>query len=191
MSLGTNALVTAEDLQAVLKPADGDLPVCEAIVDGVSEFFNLRTRRTLKSTVYTALYLNGNGSAFFYLPNAPVVTTVGMTVALGSPTPVLLVLNTDYYLDLASGYMMKVSGEWTKGVHNLLVTYTAGWTTATMPKDLRWACLKQAAHEYQLFLSRAWAETSRSMGGQSVSTSEEHLVPGVKETLQLYERIPS
>jgi len=189
MSLGTNALVTAEDLQAVLKPSDEDLPVCEAIVDGVSEFFNLRTRRTIRSAVYTALYLDGNDSSLFWLPNAPV--TLLTSVALGSPTPVVLVLNTDFYIDAARGYLMKASGVWTRGFRNLLVTYTAGWTAAAMPKDLRLACLKQSAHEYQLFRSKSWGETSRSMGGQSVSVSEEHLVPGVKETLQLYERIAS
>ena len=190
MPLGANALITADDLMAVLKPPDEDLPVCEAIVDGVSDFFNLKTHRTLRQTTYTALYLDGNGSSLFWLPNAPVIST-GLTVALGSPTPVALVLNTDYYIDLARGCLMKVSGVWTKGVRNILTTLTAGWTTANLPKDLRLACLKQAAHEYQLFRSKSWGETSRSMGGQSVSVSEEHLVPGVKETLQLYERIAS
>jgi len=189
MSLGTKALVTWDDAAAFIKPADSDIPVVEAIVDGVSDYFNRRTRRTLRSAIYTAIYLDGNGQRDFWLPNAPV--TLLSSVALGSPTPVALVLTTDYYADLENGRMMKVSGDWTLGYHNLLLTYTAGWTEVLMPRELRLACLEQSALQYHRWLSKSWGDQSRSMGGSSISISDEHLIKGLDKVLDYYLRIRS
>jgi hypothetical protein len=190
MSLGANALVTWDEVTAVLKPPDGDVAAVEAIVDGVSEYFNSRTHRVLKTAVYTALYLDGNGSQILWLPNAPVTVPI-TSLALGSPTPLSLVVTTDYYLDSTRGRLLKVSGVWTLGVHNILITYTAGYAAGSVPKDLRWACLKQSDHEYQLWRTKSYGELSRSQGSESVSVSEEHLVPGIKDVLALYVREPS
>jgi hypothetical protein len=189
MSLGAKALVTWDDAAAFIQPSDAEVPIVERIVDGVSEYFNRRTRRNLRDAVYTALYLNGNGRTDFWLPNAPV--TLLSSLALGSPTPVALVVTTDYYLDAENGRLMKVSGEWTAGVHNLLITYTAGWTATLMPGDLRLACLEQSALQYHRWKSKSWATQSTSMGGQSISVSDEHLIKGLDKVLDLYVRMPS
>ncbi|MBE3131367.1 MAG: hypothetical protein IMZ54_11730 [Acidobacteria bacterium] len=193
MALGAKALVTWDDAAAFIKPADSDVPVVEAIVDGVSEYFNRRTRRTLRQMTYTALYLNGNGQTDFWLPNAPVIITVPLplTLAVGSPTPLALVINTDFYVDQDNGRLIRVSGEWDKGFRNILTTHTAGWTEALMPRDLRLACLEQSALQYQRWLSKSWATQSTSMGGSSISVSDEHLIKGLDKILDLYVRIPS
>jgi len=188
MALGANALITADEMMAFLKPSDADVAVCEKIVDGVSEFFNSYTRWTLRSTVYTGLELCGNGGTLIWLPNAPL--TVVSSLKLDG---VALIAGTlyDYVADAASGKLTKVSGVWTVGINNILITYTAGWTAALMPADLKLACLKQSAHDYAKWQSRSWGESSHSQAGGSISVNEQDLLPGLEKILDLYVRMPS
>jgi len=182
MSLITQALVTAaeaEDYCQIQSP-EHDV-VIERIINGVSQMFSTYSSRAFMTTLYTALALDGNGRDVFYLPAWPV--TVAPTVTLDT---VLLTITTHYLQDLPSGKLMRVGGVWTKGTQNLLITYTAGYTAALLPADLKLAALTQIAAQYQRFITKDHGVTSASVQGSSVSHVEGGLLPEVKEILELY-----
>jgi hypothetical protein len=182
MALIAQALVTADEVENYLQIQTATYDtVIEYLINGVSQRFCTETSRSLISTVYTALALDGNGRDVFYLPNWPV--TVAPTVKLNTTS---LTITTHYLQDLPSGKLMRVGGVWTKGTQNLVVTYTAGYTVALLPTDLKLAALTQIAAQYQRFIAKDHGVTSASVQGSSVSHVEGGLLPEVKEILELY-----
>lgn len=76
----------------------------------------------------------------------PVDTTAAFTVLedAESDTPTTLD-SSDYILDNTAGILYRDSGYWLPGPRNLKVTYTAGYTSATLPAGLRRALLQLVA----------------------------------------------
>lgn len=205
MALGANALITADDMMAFLKPPDADVPVAEAIVEGTSILFNKIVGCTLRKTTYTALKLDGPGTSRLYLPHWPVVSPLGAVVE----DTVTLVLDTDFYADLPMGFLTKATYAntlysemyggtrlWTNLTQGIAVTFTAGYDITatlpalpTMPADIKLVFLKQCAYEYKKYIAKSWGQTSVSFGGQSTSVSAEDVLPCVGEVLRKYRRI--
>ncbi len=191
MALSSIALVTVQQAKEFLKKRDDeDLAVMEAIVDGVSGAFNAATDRTLKSTEYTGLELDGTGRADLWLPNYP-VTTLTSVVEDGAT----LVEGTDFYAYLTTGRLRRaasvIDGEpaaWTTKPKAVVVSLEAGYAEGSVPADMVLACLMQTAHLWQKFMTKSWAELSRSAGGQSVSISDQDLLPFVRSVLARYRR---
>ena len=182
MSLITQALVTAAEAEGYcqIQSPDHDV-VIEQIINAVSQEFSTYASRSFISTVYTALTLTGRGTSDLYLPNWP-VTNLGAVVEDGTT----LTLDTDFYADLDEGLLTKATYSntlysemygggvylWTTLTHGIVVTYTAGYTAATLPADLKMAALKEIARQYQAYITKDTGDSSRSVQGSSVSKSE-------------------
>lgn len=186
----TVALVSLEDAKAIIgKTTDEDTAMIELIISGVSAAFNSLTGRNLKYQEYATIYLDGNGSQKLSLPNYP-VTSIGTVVE----DDITLTEGDDYDYLLYTGnndaYLQKVSGIWTTSLKGVkLTTFKAGFTDATMPADLKLACLKQVAWEWKKYSGKRWGESSHSFEGGSISIETVNLLPDVKEILGLYRRL--
>ena len=181
MSLITQSLVTAaeaEDYCQIQSP-EHDV-VIERIINGVSQQFSTYASRNFISAVYTAVKMTGNGTAYLYLPNWP-VTTLTTVVEDGAT----LTLDTDFYSDQTEGLLTKAnyhgtlygamygySTNWSINTHAIVITYTAGYTAALLPADLKLAALKEIARQYQAFITKDTGESSRSVQGSSTSKSD-------------------
>jgi hypothetical protein len=198
MSLIAQALVTAAEAEGYcqLQNPDHDV-VVEMIINSVSQQFSTFASRQFMTAVYTALKLTGNGTAYLYLPNWPVTTLT--SVAEDTAT---LTVDTDFYADLTEGLLTKASfygtlyGEmygysaspWSINTHGIVVTYTAGYTAALLPWDLKMAALKEIARQYQIYLTKSNGVSSASVQGSSVSAATPDK-PEWMEVVSRYRRI--
>ena len=189
MSLGVNALVTLDEAKAFLKKTDdADLSVLELLIDGVSEQFNAATDRTLKTTTYTDLYLDGNGQPDIYLPNYPVTT---LTSVYEDGTLLTEGLTGDFVLYSSNNgaWLHKLSGTWLEGPKTIKITYTAGYGAVSpagspaLPQRVKTACLIQLGDFWQKFSHKSWGETARSLANQSVTIVDKDILPIVKTML--------
>jgi len=197
MSLIAQALVTATEVEQYcqIKDPAHDV-VIEYIINSVSQEFSTFASRQFMSATYTGLTLTGNGTKYLYLPNWPV--TVLTSVVEDTAT---LTLDTDFYADLTEGLLTKASfygtlyGEvygysstpWSINTHGIVVTYTAGYTAALLPADLKLAALAEIARQYQKYLLKEHGEVSRSVEGSSVSMTSEK--PDWMAVVSRYRRI--
>jgi hypothetical protein len=193
MALIAQALVTADEVDAYIQnqTATNDT-VIEYIINGVSQQFSTYADRAFISTVYTSLALDGNGETDFYLPNWP-ITNLGTVIE----DTVTLTLNTDFYADLARGLLSKgkfnwpwydYQAKWTTKQQGIVVTYTAGYTLALVPADLKLAALKEIARQYQVFITKQNGIASSSVSGSSSSASAPDK-PEWMEIVSRYRRI--
>lgn len=192
MSLNANALVTVAELRDYLGLTSSDSAVAlEIIVNSVSQEFEDEVDCDLFSDTYTSEAIDGSGRSYLYLPHWP-VTTFTSCVEDGET----LVKDTDYFVDMANGILTKSRTPWPTYEYQLnwttqrggvVNTYIAGY--AAVPADIKLACLKQCAVEYQRMKQKTWGETSRSIGDGSSSYSEPGLLPDVKAVLERYERV--
>lgn len=193
MSLNANALITLEDfklyagIDAAVSSADA---LYELIINSISTRFDTETGRALKSAVYTDLYLDGNGEQDLDLPNYPITA-----VASVYEDDVLLTVGASYdYLFTAgsilavNGILRRVNAVWSLGSQNIKLTFTGGYTT--VPDDLKLACFKQCAKEWQTQKMSNWGESSRSFPDGSVSHDVKDLLEDVKAVLRRYARRP-
>lgn len=179
----TIAVVTRDEAKEFLKKKDDDdIVMLDAIINGVCEFIRGFTGRVFPSATYTAVKYDGNGRPDFWLPNYPVSALTSV-----HEDDVLLTLDTDHYAYLDTGRLRR-NGVWTTTPQGIKVTYTAGYSVASMPTDLKLGCLIQVADFWQKFQHKSFGEISRSLASQSVTVMEQDVLPAVKTLLARYRR---
>jgi hypothetical protein len=185
MALSDNALVGMEDIKAVLSIQDDrNDGIIEALVEGVSAEIAAFCDRPLRETTHTAEPLDGPGSVDLQLPAWPI--TSGPTISVDGEA---LTEGQDFAAYDASGVVKLLSGTaWPAGIQNIEATWSAGYTLATMPKDVKLAAIIQTAHEYSIFLNRAWGVTNKGTSGQNMNFENEGLLKRVKDLLSPYRR---
>jgi uncharacterized phiE125 gp8 family phage protein len=104
--------------------------------------------RALASASHTETYTVGSQQETIALQHYPVtaVTTVLEGVVGGSPTTLT---TDDWDLDGNPGLLHRVESCWAEGVQNVTVTYTAGYTTTTLPAGLKVALLQLVAWVFE------------------------------------------
>lgn len=114
--------------------------------------------RTFDSTAYTDEAYDGTGSEWIVTKQVP-ITTLTSVETQDNNGVVTAVATTDYRMESTSGRIFRlgasrgritrdsfgelsypefgVSPSWPAGFQNILVTYTAGYTSGSMPADLK------------------------------------------------------
>lgn len=128
-------LVTLSEAKAALAGASIPSPadsVLEAMITGVSTQFQSYLSRNLVSQPYSVV-LDGSGGDRISLPNTPITAVTDLSVdgrawsAASSPTAAGVVFSeTQVYLR---------GGRFTRGVQNVVLTYTAGYSP--IPEDIK------------------------------------------------------
>lgn len=103
--------------------------------------------RTLASTAHTETHDIGDGQGIVALRNYPIDTTAAFTVKTAADTSSPTTLTTsDYERDADHGLLLAADGgTFPAGARSLEVTYTAGYTSATLPAGLRRVLLQLVA----------------------------------------------
>ena len=183
-------IITAATLKPYLGIAADDTAhdtVLAIIISGVSEAIQNELGRPLIEDEYEDLALDGSGRSFLYLPYWPVselteITEDGATLTEGE--------DDDFRLYTEDGVLVKYSGIWSKGLKNVIVTMTAGYTIANIPKDLQFMAMNKIAREWKKQRGQLWGEDSRTFPDGSVQSVrlDDHLLDGELKILQKYKR---
>lgn len=163
--------------------------VFTALVEGASAKMEGYMRRHIVSDTYDE-YHNGSGYAqTVVLREAPVIGTPTVTVG-GSAY-------TGFELDDEAGILWYGAGDaifapgcWPGGIRNVRVQYTAGY--ASVPVDLREACIRQVAYEAKLSAVRGdflGVPSETDPTGIAKTVDQLTWAPGVVAAMDRYKRI--
>lgn len=165
MALDANALVDLATVKVFLAKATAeDDPMIELLIGQVSTLVEQFLGRNLIEATYTDALLDGPGSEFLHLPEWPVDSE-----SLVITEDDTLLTSAQYLLYGPRGYVRRVGGAWTDSAQGIKITYKAGYTLATMPRDIQAVVINKIGREWQKHANSLWGQTSRSMGEGSVS----------------------
>jgi hypothetical protein len=188
----TIALVTLADARLYCGKVVGseteDDPVIEMLIDGVSGAFNAYVGRRIVEYTETTAYVDGNGRETIQLPRWPVTSIATVTE---DDTDLTEGDDEDYRLYGDEGLLRRLGEAWMSGRKKIkLTSYRAGYMLANLPKDLKFAALKQIAAELKDFRMRTQGEISRTAPDGSVTKRESgQFLPEVKAALDRYRDI--
>lgn len=130
--------------------ADDDAVIAAFILAAQEAMENFCSRNLVSTSVTEQLDGNGRQKLFLREPAQSVTSAyIDANRAFGSETAVSA---SDMYLnvgrDAAGRIVDYLDNIWTLGQKNIRITYLAGYTAATMPKDIVQACRVQVARMY-------------------------------------------
>jgi uncharacterized phiE125 gp8 family phage protein len=121
--------------------------------------------------------LDGNGRTDLWLSRRPIVSVTSVTADGVLVDPSL------YVLDARMGRLRMKSGAWSCGMANIVVVYSAGYgaqDAATLPADVKRACLDLAKAIFDELVSGALTLSSVSMGPGSMVLKTGQMPPSVE-----------
>lgn len=159
--------MTPEPIAGTSTTESADDALIQILVDAVADAIARFCYRNFLSHEYTEVY-DGSGSNVLVLPNYPISSVESLalvnarTVADGLQPSVDLTERVDFAV---TPYAIKLySMIFPRGVANVAITYTAGYTTA--PKDLQHAAAKWSARRYREM--ERLGQKSKTIGGETV-----------------------
>lgn len=152
------SIITLDDVKAELGVSvdtmdlDKDALI-EDIIDSISTLFESICGRYFISREHTT-YISGDGEDYIYLPNRPITSVSGVWVDFYRDFEDDDLVDTDdYYISNESDcIILAPSSEqynFPRARENVKIIYTAGYARASIPYDLKRACIKEVVREYK------------------------------------------
>ncbi len=173
------ALLDEREVIAEVPQAAGNLGLVPgAIAWAESKAAHHCGRDSFESETYDEYLSAEPGYRILYLKNCPVtvLTSIQEWAQQASPTTLT---SDQYVVDLTEGILSRYATSWATGFRQVRVQYTAGYTIATLPGDL-----KGVLHElvgFRIGFRGNRGNTSVSVDGQS--ETRETMVDGMPESL--------
>ncbi len=111
----------------------------QQIIDAVHDFVKKYTNRIIEEAIYTEELYDGSGGVALLLKNFPIIEITEILVDTEEIDERSDVDEEGWYIkDAECGIVYNNEG-WTRGRGNIQVTYSAGYSSTTLPKDLQYA----------------------------------------------------
>jgi hypothetical protein len=194
MSLGTSALITAQEYRDFIGQTDANAgreqPTIETHINSASTFIARYCHRTFIVPASAADWIfDGNGTQEKYAADWPI---------LASPTPTLK------WFDGAT--WQTVTGAWTYtaangllyftdanyfwgGKRNYKLTCKAGYAITDVPQDLKYACAQFIFRALRKIVDKQEGVASESFDAHSISFSLDKLPPDLKMILDSHKAV--
>ncbi len=160
------------------------------VKDSAEQYAKIHTGRDLLVTTYTDYY-DGNGARSLRLRQRPIVSVTSIYAdparlfESGSLIPASDLIADSRSLEL--GWIELFQYVFTRGAKSIKVVYVAGY--ATIPSDLSMAVKLIAAKQFKVIDKKMFAETSRTVGDQTITLNPEALPKDALNILDRYRRI--
>lgn len=128
----------------------------EASADAIEKYLGY----AFSSKTYTDKYYNGNSTHIMYLDHRPITALSAVEISDSTITASDVSISGEDYLYYEDGYF-------TTGIHNVKLTYTAGYTRTTMPGIFRLTALRLVGFYYNLQNREGTSSESRENGSSS------------------------
>ena len=186
------ALLTIADIKEELGISDTDSDtLLTSLLNAVVALFEKKIDRTLESATYTEYHSSKANQNKVFLKNYPVTSITSIhddpDWDYGSGD---LLDSDDYNYDDDSG-IVYYDGYFYEGFNNIKVVYEAGYTSATIPKDIKQCLIRQMAHWFKDAKGAEWAKSSVSQpGGGTIAKKElkDNLLPDFVVLAEQYRR---
>lgn len=182
----TNRTVNYLNLGAGASATAG--PLLAALGDAVQSAMERELSRTFDAASYTEAY-DGNGQSALYLIHDPIRTVTAVSLngtALTVSSSVTTYPPSDVIVHRNRAALVRTTDVWTPGYSNVLVTYTAGLSTADGPP----LALVQAGVEWIALLWKSRDRNgiqSEASRGQTLTFTRE-IPPFVRDVINLFKR---
>ena len=157
----------------------------QQLIDSVESAFDMATNRKLLEATYIHQF-DGNGEHTLISREFPVtaITEVNIdaTWVFGAGT---IVSTSDYFID--NELLLINKNTWPQGIRNIEISYTAGYSTALVPKDLQQAGFIYIDYLYRINNDRRVGVQTRSKLGENL-TYFDGIPKNVLELLEPYKR---
>ncbi len=162
--------------------SSGDDTIIDEIIADVTRAFKNFTGRQLESAAFTET-LNGKNVRQVPLKNTPITAVSAVTV---DGTSILSTsVSTTYGFMFDDDYIYIVASRlpgFTRGLRNIVIAYTGGYTEAALPDDIKQLARVQAAFQYK-GRTRTGEITKTLPPNQSVTFETGRLLESVKTGL--------
>jgi hypothetical protein len=201
MSLLSNAIVTFDQAERFLGIDTGtDRQDLEIMINGLSAEFERETRRKLKLQEVTAYQLSGTGCDTIRLPFRPISHVAEITIlnrdgttyrTITNDTSPEEISNDEFTVNPIHGTVRLYSGAFPCGVDNVLVTWDAGYASASGELEtLRRLLLIQLKYDYRRWKDNNDGVMARQFqdGGITFSRDEttSALLPRILKALERF-----
>ncbi len=183
------AIITVEQVKNYLKintTSDDVESIIDRLIDRVQKSFESYCNRNFESASYTEYY-DGQGSNILVLKQLPI------TVIDSIYDSTTWIWDAGSLIDSASYRIMDNNSVVFKdtilgnSLQNVKITYTAGYSTSTMPKDIQQACIEETGRKYTH--RRDYDVTTKSLEDGSVTYTEKGYLLETKRVLGYYRRL--
>lgn len=155
------------------------------LITAVSRRFESFCNRTFEYNSAITEYYSGNGErGYIYVKRPPIATVTSIHDDVDRDFDSTTLVDADYYVVFDDRVEMKYSA-FTKGLKNIKIIYSGGYSTATLPADIRLAAMMQVAFVFKRRADLGLVGISGEGGSISVQ-SPMKLLPEVEATLQPY-----
>lgn len=180
-------LATLSELKSYLNITDTDSDtLLTMLLSSADSSIKTRTGRELELDGANRVeVMDGRGQPNLFLEKYPVATFVSLEKNTGTiPVPVWEVIPTTSYAVRNATGIISFTGSEYRGINRLRATYTAGY--ATIPGDLKLACIKIAASAYNRRNSDGIK--SETVNGDRLDFDASELPKDVEDIIDNYRR---
>jgi hypothetical protein len=170
---------------------DDDRQLLERLAESVENFVETYLGVYRFGTVNRSDYaVDGSGTDTIITPDAPLVTLTGVKIGRDSsnPSSTLDPTDVDVLVYYDNGMIVRTDGGlFPRYRKYVLLSYTAGWTSTTVPDQVKTAMQTLTAFHYR---SRGREAVSNETLAGMINWSKRAMLdaPGVKEMLAAYQR---
>lgn len=178
-------LLTRDDVEEWVPQASGnETRITAAIARAEALAAQYCGRTAFLSASFDEFYSAQPGQRVIQLLNYPVTAYSSITEQAQETTPTTLTAASDYDSDDVGGMLWRRGAPWAQGFKQVRVQYTAGYSTSTLPEDLKHGMLELVGW----ILDRRGDRGIAANSVDGASETREKLVRGVPESIAGYLR---
>lgn len=186
ISLASYAFIDEDDVRRYLKLAEkveGD--IFTLLINAAVDTVERHVHRNILARSITE-YLDGDGTRILHLAHFPIQSVTSLEF-LNEDESVRQTV-ADYWIKSDEGQVWLKSWEGTapRWTHSVKVVYSGGWTTGTIPSQIRLAGLMLVAKWFRDHDKQRDDITSTNIGGQVVTFANDPLPRKVEALLEPY-----
>lgn len=185
------ALVSSADVATYLKiSGSGENTILAFLINEVSQMCNAYAGRYLLSKQHIEYY-DGDGEGVLLLRNYPIISVDSLYNADATRTfdsTSLISVSANVIVRAQEGSIELWNNEsiFLSGRANVKVTYTAGWTLATVPYDLQLAVKKWVAQQYKQYQNQRHDVQAETIGDATKTYLTKEMPIDVERILKQY-----
>lgn len=178
--MAANDFVTVNDVKAFAPSGQGNGldDLIQALITRESEFIQTWLNRPLLQATVTERY-DGEGAHLLPLNLWPITSVQSVVVDDLVWAPATTAASTGYRN--SQRFLIAINQRFTRGVQNVAVTYTGGYPKASLPDEVKQACIELVT--LRLDERKRLGQTGKSLNGDSVQFDKGDMPPSIAARL--------
>ena len=176
-------IVTVETLKSILGIEwSSEDTLLQTILTNAQWLAEVTIGRPIEQATYSGIEMDWHGERIFFLKHYPIITFTSIEYR---DWVTWSAVTDEYSVKKETGQVRFPYSIVPRGFDNVRVSYVAGWTSETVPADLKQAIIDIASTVYNTRNS-AWIKREKVDGSEIEFTQAESLSPSAEKVLSSY-----